>query len=341
MDNRHPKLHNKIKSGVEDGVFPGAVYAIIKDGQVCVNCVGYRSLYPVKEKNNVDTIYDFASLTKVIVTNTIISIMVEKEIIKYDDKIIKYIPEFIHDDITIFQLLTHSSRLPANVKWWHIKTKDDYLNLILNTKKEETNKWIYSDIGYIILGELIERVMNQPLDQLAKFMIFDKLDMVSATFKPSDISKCAPTEKENNIYVRGYVHDRKARLFQGVAGHAGLFGTIYDLINYSLMVLNNGYYKNKQILSEEAISLWFKQETNIIKDRYRTIGWVGGLNNSLSIEIPNKVIYHSGFTGNRILIDKENNFSFILLSNRVHPSRDNNQLPDFFEEVVTLIYENL
>ncbi len=343
MNNTFEKLRNKMIAGVEKNVFPGATYAIIYKGKVIIDVVGNKSLYPTKESNNINTIYDLASLTKVIVTNTLIGKLLEEGKLQLSDKVKKYISEFKHDDITIFDLLTHSSGLPANVNWMHIKTSNEYLNLILNTDKEVSkhSKVIYSDIGFIILGILIERVTGKSLDELAKKEIFEKLEMKEMMFNPVDIERCAPTEQEGDIYIRGIVHDRKARLFNGVAGHAGVFSTIFDVTKFAQMVLNNGMYNGCQILSKEIVDMWYKPTFKDAHGRYRTIGWIEGKHSNVCDDISNKAIYHQGFTGNRMLIDKANDLSIIVLSNRVHPTRDNNTFGNFWGEFVTLAYDEL
>ncbi|MFA5604113.1 MAG: serine hydrolase [Bacilli bacterium] len=332
-----------MNEGVNNNVFPGATYAIIYKGTIIKDFVGYKSLYPVKEENNIDTIYDLASLTKVLVTNTLIGKLLEDKIIGLDDLVKNYIKEFKHDDITIKDLLTHSSGLPANVNWMHIKTKEEYLNLILNVDKvfPRHSKALYSDIGFIILGVLIERITNESLDQLASKHIFKSLEMNETMYNPCEIERCAPTELEGDIYVKGYVHDRKARLFNGIAGHAGVFSTVTDMIKFAQLILDEGVYKDKQIISKETIELWYKPTFVDDTQRYRTIGWIEGKRSTVCDNISSKAVYHQGFTGNRLLIDKGNEIAIVILSNRVHPTRNNNAFGEFFGEVATLIYENL
>ncbi|MDD2518538.1 MAG: serine hydrolase [Bacilli bacterium] len=336
-------IQNKMNEGVSDNVFPGSTYAIIHKGNIIMDVVGYKSLYPIKEENRIDTIYDLASLTKVLVTNTLIGKLLEDKIIDLDDLVKKYIKEFKHDDITIKDLLTHSSGLPANVNWMHIKTREEYLDLILNVEKviPRHSKALYSDIGFIILGILIERITNESLDNLANKHIFKKLEMYETTYNPIEIERCAPTELEGETYVKGYVHDRKARLFNGVAGHAGVFSTVSDLIKFAQLILNEGVYKGNQIISKEIIELWYQPTFIDDTERYRTIGWIEGKRSTVCDYISSKAMYHQGFTGNRLLIDKGNDLAIIILSNRVHPTRNNNAFGEFFGEVTTLIYENL
>ncbi|MDD2181319.1 MAG: serine hydrolase [Bacilli bacterium] len=343
MNNTLNVLRNKMITGVEKNVFPGSTFGIIYKGKTIVEVVGNKSLYPEVEANNIDTIYDLASLTKVMVTNFLIGKLLEDNRINLKDPVKKYLLEFKHEDITIIDLLTHSSGLPANVNWMEIKTSEDYLNLILNTDKEveRHSRAIYSDIGFIILGVLIEKITGETLDSLANNQIFNKLDMNNTMYNPSDIDACAPTEKEDDIYIKGIVHDKKARLFNGVAGHAGVFSTITDVTKFARLILDDGRYNGNQIISEKIINDWYKPTFQDLNGRNRTLGWVEGKTSGVCRLISNNAIYHQGFTGNRMLIDRENELAIIVLSNRIHPTRNNNKFGKFWGEFVELVYKEL
>ncbi len=336
-------VKDKMNLGVANGVFPGATYAIIYKNNIIMDAVGNKSLYPVKEINCINTVYDTASLTKVIVTNFLIGKLIEENQINLKDAVQKYLPEIKHNDITIEDLLLHASGLPANVSWWHINKKEEYLNLILNINKQTKRKTkaIYSDIGFIMLGVIIEKITNKQLDQLAQEMIFDVLNMKNTSFNPKNTESCAPTELENNTYIKGIVHDKKARLFNGVSGHAGMFSTISDITNFAQMILNDGFYNNKKIISKDILETWYKPRIKDDKDRYRTIGWIEGKNSGLCDSISSKSIYHQGFTGSRFLIDKKSDLAIIVLSNRIHPTRDNDKFGPFWAEFVQLVYNNI
>ena len=343
MNNTLNVIRNKMLRGVEKNVFPGSTYGIIYKGKTITDVVGNKTLYPKIESNNIDTIYDLASLTKVIVTNFLIGKLVEENKIKLSDSVKNYLPEFKYDDVTINDLLTHSSGLPANVNWMEITNKEDYLKLILNTDKEveKHSKAIYSDIGFIILGVLIEKVTGETLDLLANTQIFNKLEMANTMYKPVDTDRCAPTEKEGDIYIKGIVHDKKARLFNGVAGHAGVFSTITDVLKFAQLILDDGIYNHNQIISKKIIDEWYKPTFRDSSGRNRTLGWIEGKTSDVCNLISNNAIYHQGFTGNRMLIDKDNELAIIVLSNRVHPTRNNNNFGKFWGEFVELIYKEL
>ncbi len=332
-----------MEEGVDKGVFPGATYTIIYKGKEIFEVVGNKSLYPLKEENNLKTIYDLASLTKVIVTNFLIGKLKEEGFLKLEDPVQKYLVDFIHKDVTIADLLTHSSGLPLSVKWWHIKTKKEYMDLVLRTElvSKPGLVAVYSDLNFIILGELIETVTGSSLDKMAQSYLFSKLEMTETSYGPLNIERCAPTEKEGDLYLRGVVHDKKARLFGGVAGHAGVFSTIFDMAKYAHLILNEGFYKDKQIISKEIINSWYLPLVSDANGRYRTLGWIEGATALLCPRISKKAIYHQGFTGNRILVDKTHELSIIVLSNQIHPVRNNKIFGDFWAELVTLVYEKL
>ena len=341
MQEKLQLLKEKMLEGVNTGVFPGTTYAVILDQDIYVDCVGYKSLYPTREINDLTTLYDIASLSKVLVTNVLISQMLEEKIIYLDDKVIKFFPSFMHDDITILDLLTHSSGLPANIDWINIKSREYYIDAIFHTEKIYINgsKAVYSDIGFIILGLIIERVLNESLDIIAKKRIFSQLDMNNTLYNPKDITSCAPTSKEGNVYLRGVAHGKKTQLFNGVVGHAGVFSTITDMTKFVQMILNNGNYKNNQIVSPDIIELWFKPQIKDIDGFYHGLGWISGENKLIGKYTSDHTIYHAGFTGTRILVDQQNKLGFVLLSNCIHSTGNNKKLRKFRKEIIDYVYE--
>ena len=337
-------LDNKINEEVQNKVIPGMTYAVVYEGNVDIGSVGYKSLVPNLESVSEDTIYDLASLSKVVVTLPLIFRMIDKGLVKFSDRVKKYIPEFKYDDITIYELLTHTSGLPADVKDKTIVSKEEMMNKVYSMEKEyETgSKVIYSDIGYIILGDLISRIYNKPLDEVAKEEVFIPLDMKDTSYNPSDKERCAPSEvtKERGV-IKGIVHDEKACSLNGVAGHAGVFSTAKDLSNFVKMVLNNGIFNNKQFLSKELIDLWFKPLVyDSINEWDRSFSFIVG-NNDIVIEEGEDIISFNGFTGPSISIDRKNNFGIALMTNRVHPTRSNTKISKERPIISHLIYEEM
>ncbi|MBQ9319039.1 MAG: beta-lactamase family protein [Bacilli bacterium] len=338
-------LNDKINDLVADNVIPGMTYAIIKDETVNIGSSGYKSLLPLPTMVKDDTIYDIASLTKVLVIVPLISQLIDNEIVNFNDKVTKYLPRFKYSDITIYQLLTHTSGLPADLSSKEILSKEEILKQIYSLDKiyEPGSKVVYSDIGYILLGEVIEHIYHQSLDIVVKEELFIPLEMYDTSYNPLDKDRCAPTEVTlDRGIIQGIVHDEKACSMNGIAGNAGVFSTVHDLSNFVSMVLNNGIYKGKRILSEEIIDLWFQpliyeKERN----RYRSLCFIVGNNDLVIEEGNNDVISFNGFTGPSISIDRDNHLGIILMTNRIHPTRDNRKISDERPKITNLIYENL
>ena len=337
-------LNDRINELVTNEVIPGMTYAIIKDETVNIGSSGYKSLVPQMMKVTDDTIYDVASLTKVLVIVPLISKLVDKGIINFNDKVNKYLPRFKYSDITIYQLLTHTSGLPADLSSKEISSKEKILEQVYSLDKiyEPGSKVVYSDIGFILLGEIIEHIYHQSLDRVAKEELFIPLEMDDTGYNPLDKERCAPTEVTlDRGIVKGIVHDEKACSMNGVAGNAGVFSTAHDLGNFVSMILNNGMYKDKIIISEDIINLWFEPliyESE--RNRYRSLCFIVG-NNDLVIEEGNNVISFNGFTGPSISIDREHHLGIVLMTNRVHPTRDNRKISGERPKISNLIYENL
>jgi CubicO group peptidase (beta-lactamase class C family) len=341
MKEKLQVLKKKMEEGVYNGVFPGATYAVIIDGKTYTDYVGYRDLYPKKEKNTIDTLYDLASLTKVIVTTILIAQLIDEKKLTLNNRVCDYFQDFKHKDITIYDLLTHSSGLPANIDWMQITTKDDYIKLLFETEKiyETKSKSVYSDVGFIILGLIIEKILNQPLDVIATNKIFNVLGMKETMYNPIDKNRCAATEKENDFYLKGIAHGKKTLLFDGMTGHAGLFSTISDMVKIAGMLLNDGKYLNKRVLSPNVFDSLFIPRIKDTNGFLRGLGFISGKNELVGSYVSEKTIYHTGFTGTRFLVDYGNKISFIILSNRIHPTRKNDKLKEFRKEVTDMVYE--
>ena len=336
-------LDNKILEEVQNGVIPGMTYSVVKDNDIFHGSVGLKQIIPTKENTSEDTLYDLASLSKVVSTVTIVSKMYAEGKIKLNDKVSAYLERFKYDDVTIFDLLTHSSGLPADLDDLTIVSKEELLNKVYDASKvyETKTDVIYSDLGYILLGELISKVYGKPLDEVAREEVFIPLEMNHTCYNPIDKSNCAPTEETTSRgLLQGFVHDEKAFSLGGVAGNAGVFSTNTDLVNFMSMILNDGYYNGKEYLPKQIIDLWFKplvfEERN---DRYRSLCWIVGQNKLVNKNNGN-VISFSGFTGPSISIDRDNNLGIALLTNRVHPTRKNNLIATERSKITESVYES-
>lgn len=340
---KNEKIEKLLNKMVEENVFPGANYALITEKNCYFGSVGNKCIIPNIEENNIDMLYDLASLSKVVVTNTIITRLLYKNQIHLEDKVCDYLSRFKYQNITILDLLTHSSGLSSDLSWRTVNSKEELLNNLFNLELEYTpgEKVLYSDIGFILLGLIIEKICGKKLDEVAKDEVFIPLGMNDTYYNPKDIERCVPTElTESRGLVKGIVHDEKCNILGGVAGHAGVFSTIKDLMKFCMMIKNNGQVDTKEYLPKEYIDLWFKPFRKVDEEQFRSIGWIVGKSENITGDLGNiKTMYHTGFTGNHIIINREVGLYGILLSNRVHPTRENKQLLPRRKEFLQVCYK--
>lgn len=323
-------IQNFLNEAVKDGVFPGCVCAIINNEQVQYYVSGNKSIYPSAEPLDKGTLYDLASLTKVVSTTPLILKLIQEKKISYQTPVFQILPQFQNKEVTIQHLLCHTSGFPADLGWKFGIEKniilEDIYNFARNVKPEE--KVIYSDIGFILLGEIIAKITHGRLEVASRKYVFEPLEMDNTTYLPEQVEKCAPTEicPYTHELLKGVVHDRKARCFGGVAGHAGVFSSIEDLVHYVIMILNDGVYNGHVFLDKCYIDDLFKKNTREGQVP-RSIGFLcydenGFFSKKNSIH----TIGHTGFSGTSLVIDRDKKTGIILLSNRIHPYRENNKI---------------
>jgi CubicO group peptidase (beta-lactamase class C family) len=311
---------------------PGAVLYVSYEGvEVCKEALGFKAVYPEKAFMDNNTIFDLASLTKVVATLPSVMKLIEEGQIHLHDSVSHYIPRFAKEDIKIIHLLTHSSGLTAD-RPFHLDqlSKQSVIDAICEeeVKLKPNEKVIYSDLGMIILFHIIEKITDQSFEEYVQREIFEPLDMHETMFNPSiQTDRFAATEYCNNRkeYKRGIVHDEKADSIGGVSGHAGLFSTVTDLAKYASMIENDGMYRGKQFLSKAVVQLTRRNFTPHLQLN-RGLGWdlkslhepssCGDLFSSLSYG-------HTGFTGTSLWFDSQIRLHVILLTNRVHFGRLN------------------
>lgn len=317
-----------VEKAIKDGEMAGCVITILhRDDVVYQKAFGSRQIEPSRVPMTVDAVFDLASLTKPIATATSIMHLIEAEKIALDDPVSKHIPEFgTHgkDAITIRHLLVHTSGLiPDNSLKDYVGSRSEMLTKIwdlpLNYPIESDFR--YSDVGFIVLGELVERKSGLDVHQYSRQHIFQPLEMTETTFNPSDILKqrAVATEKREDRWIVGEVHDPRAHALGGVAGHAGLFSTARDLVRYSRMILNEGVLNKIQVLRPTTIA----QMTSAfaVPRGYRGLGWDkrSGFSSNRGESMSPRAIGHGGFTGTAIWIDPEFELAVIFLSSRLHP----------------------
>jgi CubicO group peptidase (beta-lactamase class C family) len=346
-------LEGLINQAIEDGAFPGANYALVIGDSTYYGSLGNKALFPHIETNTIDTIYDMASLTKVIGTTFAILRLVEDGKLRLYTSVKSILPQFLHEEVTIWDLLTHSSGLPADIKGAKLlASREETIERIFNKPLiyPRNTKIVYSDVGYILLGFIVEKLSGMGLDLFVQQSVFDPLDMNGSCYNPIDVERVAPTEARNDsVYqgmLRARVHDEKAYILGGVAGHAGMFSTIHDSSHIIQMILNKGRFNSRQIFAEATIDLLFKpqiEEPNGLakETNRRGVGWIiKGSYPSSGDLASDETIIHTGFTGTNMWIDRINKIGFCMLTNRVHPTRDNIKIIDVRARIGNYIIAN-
>ncbi|MGQ9619023.1 MAG: glycoside hydrolase family 3 N-terminal domain-containing protein [Candidatus Aminicenantia bacterium] len=328
-----------INDSIKDGAFPGGAIAIGKGGKL-IMLKGFGKLSYEKNSSEVnpETIYDLASLTKVVVTTTACMKLYEKGELKLNSKVSSYIPEFGKkgkENITVWHLLTHSSGLPAYRRYFlETKGKENILKRICDEELEYEpgTKSVYSDLGFILLGVIVEKVSGENLENYIKKVLFEPLGMKNTMFNPPDRLKAriAPTEDDpwRKRIVKGEVHDENAYAMGGVSGHAGLFSTTEDLAKFCQLLLNGGIYGGKRILKRSTIE-YFTRKAEILEST-RALGWdtPSKEGSTAGKFVSTKAFGHTGFTGTSIWIDPEKEIFVVLLTNRVHLTRENQKIKE-------------
>ena len=321
-------IDDVVAEGLRYEKMPGCVVLVGYRGRIAwLKSYGSRQVKPNVVPMTTDTVFDLASLTKPIATATSIMLLIEDGLVELDAPAARYIPEFGNtgkEVITIRQLLTHQSGLlPDNsIKDYENGRADAFRRIHeLDLRAEPGTRFMYSDVGFIVLGEIVERVCGQSLDTFAKDRIFEPLGMTETGFNPpADLKqRAAPTQERNGEWMRGEVHDPRAFKLGGVAGHAGLFSTAEDLARYAQMLINKGVLGDARILNPETCTLM--QSSQEVSSGIRTLGWDRrtGYSSNRGDLVSASAFGHGGFTGTALWIDPEQEMFVIFLSNRVHP----------------------
>ncbi|MBL8231175.1 MAG: DUF1343 domain-containing protein [Bryobacterales bacterium] len=322
-----------IEAAIKADEIPGAVLLIGSNGKILHRkAYGNRVLVPAKEPMTLDTIFDAASLTKVVATTSSILKLLEQGKLRLSDKVSLHLPAFQNgnSNITVRQLLTHFSGLRPDldlVPAWSGHELGIQKALIDKPVAQPGERFIYSDINFILLGEIVRKLGGKPLDQYARENVFLPLGMKDSMFNPppSLRARIAPTEKYNgmNAPLRGTVHDETTRFMGGVAGHAGLFTTAEDLSKFANMLLNQGQGSSGRILSPLTIRKATEPQTPGDQATLRGLGF--DLDSQFSSNrgelFPIGSFGHTGFTGTSMWVDPSTKTFVILLTNSVHPFR--------------------
>jgi uncharacterized protein YbbC (DUF1343 family)/CubicO group peptidase (beta-lactamase class C family) len=323
-----------IQQAITDHNIPGAVLVVGHDGKVIYRkAYGERALEPRREPMTLDTVFDLASLTKVVATTTAVMQLMEQGKVRMNDPVAKYLPEFAQngkEDITVRQLMTHYSGMAPDLDLttpWESKNTAYQLAFVEPPETTPGSGFVYSDINFIMLGALVEKVSGETLDAYTRQHIFAPLKMTRTRYLPPAAwrLKIAPTEYDDNQrMLRGVVHDPTARRMGGVAGHAGLFSTGDDLAKFAQALLNGG----DGILAEAAVRKMTSPEQPPSAPVLRGFGWDidSPFSSNRGDFFPVGSYGHTGFTGTAIWIDPTTKSYIILLTNSVHPHGKGNAI---------------
>src|SRR5213595_2825385 len=324
--SRLAAIERVIERGIKAGGYPGASVVVGRKGAAVFE-QGFGRLSWSESSTPVDaqrTIYDIASLSKVVGTTTAIMILYDEKMIGLDDAVVNYLPTFgggDKDKVTIRQLLTHTSGLPAGRDIWRIaQTPLEARAMVLSTPLEGRPgaQYIYSDLGADVLGLLVEVVSGEPLDKFLTRRVFEPLARNETIYRPADSLRyrIAPTEvtPPRGYPLQGEVHDENAYALGGVAGHAGLFSTAADLSIFAQMMLNGGVYDSTRVISDSTVGLFTRRAAGT-----RALGWdTCGGSGSCGQYLGADAFGHTGFTGTSLWIDPERDMFVVLLTNRVY-----------------------
>jgi CubicO group peptidase (beta-lactamase class C family) len=329
LDADHLKFIDvEVAREIDAGKLPGCVVLISRQGRVAfLKAYGQKQILPERAPMTTDTLFDLASITKPVATATSIMVLVQRGRLQIRDRVAAHLPEFGQngkDKITVLQLLTHQSGLiPDN-------DLDDYAGghdraferiFALRTMVEPGSQFLYSDVGYIVLGALVERLSGKNIHEFSRDEIFAPLGMTETGYLPSAPlrARAAPTEKRGDHWIQGEVHDPRAHQLGGIAGHAGLFSTATDLAVYARMLVNRGEYGAVRVLAPRTVDLMSRPVP--VPSGLRALGWDVRTGYSINRgELMSASAFgHGGFTGTGMWIDPELDLVVIFLSNRVHP----------------------
>jgi len=364
------QISQRMKQAVEENVFPGAVVLVAYRGKIVFHeAFGSSRIIPQKVPMTQGTLFDIASLTKPVATATACMFLLQRGLLKLEYPVNKIVSEFGNgekDRVTIFHLLTHSSGLPA---WKPLyqevipeaqekpdllgddAARDKIYGMVHNEPLSYTTatQSLYSDLGFILLGEIIERLAGMRLDKFCEKEIFPEFKLGETFYLPwredSAVSRMsgrivAATEdcSWRKKVLTGVVEDENAYAMGGVSGHAGLFSTASDLFRF-LEILLHADSEDGALLPSKLVRLFLERNTEVPKSSW-ALGWDTPSTPSSSGRYFSRNSFgHLGYSGTSIWVDRDQKLAVILLTNRVHPTRKNNKIQKFRPEIHDLIYK--
>lgn len=331
------EIEPAVQAEIESGHIPGAVVLIGERGRVVYRrAFGERALQPDRTSMTTDTVFDLASLTKVLATTAAVMQLAETDRLKLDDPVLNYWPEFAQngkDGITVEELLTHTSGLRPDLNLNEVWSGSEAVEariLAEHPIHPPGTQFTYSDINFIVLGELVRRVSGEPLDVYTARHVFRPLGMADTGFRPSESMRprIAPTDVQDGVLRWGEVQDPTAHRMGGVAGHAGLFGTADDLAIFAEMLLNGGSLNGIRILSPDSV-VRMTAPRSLPGGAQRGLGWdisspyAGGQDLAFGAGSYG----HTGYSGTSLWIDPKRESFLIILTSRLHPNGQGDAKP--------------
>jgi CubicO group peptidase (beta-lactamase class C family) len=356
QDEQFRRAFDVLRSGIDQRAFPGAAVAIAHQGKLIAHKgLGHFIYDAASPAVKAGTVYDLASVTKVVATTTACMILYDRGLFKLDQPLIELLPEFAGSNqeqkearkrVTLRMLLAHSSGLPAYIKLFQTAhSKDDLLRQALQVPLTAApgTRAAYSDIGFILLGEALQKLAGEPLDKFCRREIFSKLNLAQTTFTPPQDQKLLipPTEDDRTYrhrLIQGEVNDENASVLGGVAGHAGCFSTAFDVSAFAQCMLQDGL----PLVKKEILAI-FTHRQDLPAGTSRALGWDTPTQPSQSGRYFSSRSYgHLGYTGTSLWIDPDRQLSVTLLTNRTWPDRGSQSIkqvrPAFHDAVIEALH---
>lgn len=322
---------------VDKGLIPGFNMAVLTLDDEYSDSYGYRQLIPDKLELNRNTLYDLASLSKVVSTTTCILKLIEAGELTLDSTVHSIVPEVVGADCSIKDCLTHTTGLAPGIENYKTMSDEEFYHALYTIRPNpaDIGTIVYSDINFIYLGWVIDKLKGS-LKDYAQEAVFKPLAMNHSTYLPQDLSNVAATEvTEARGVISGVVHDGTNYRLGGSAGNAGVFSCLNDLVKFCRMMLD----ENDPFLSPKSREMLRTCYADKGQDR-RSLGWIiSSDKSSMGYEFSDHALYHTGFTGGSILIDLDKKFAFIILCNRIHPKRDNPAILNYRHVLNSIVYD--
>ncbi len=337
--NLDRSIDTLVQKAIDAHATPGCQVVVLHQGRTVINrAYGHLTYDSDADRVTPQTVYDLASVTKVAATTLAVMKLVDMGELGIDDKLSKYLPYLKKTDkagLTIKQALSHCARLKAfDAYWQQARGYDTILSLVALSPLNDKEGMLYSDLGFMLLSDVVKRVSGKPLDQFVAEHFYRPMGLTSTTFNPlnqANTQTIAPTEDDSlRGLICGSVHDPNAYAMGGVSGHAGLFSTAYEVAQLMQMLLDGGQYHGRRYLDTATVALFTRRHFEQQGNR-RALGFDKQLFNpsksgQTCVEASQNSFGHTGFTGTMVWVDPDYDLVYVFLSNRVYPSAQSNLL---------------